>query len=72
MITRNRVKTEEQASTCLDQTTQHLKVKLSLGKKVLIRPKGTQQPALTVCSNSHVVLAFTSDDLMGVAVTVWT
>ena len=43
---------------CLDQTTQHLKV---------TRPRGTQQSAPTVRSDSRVVSAATSDLLMGAA-----
>lgn len=45
--------------TCLNQKTQHLRVKVSTS------PKGTQQSASAFRSDSYVVLATTSDDLMG-------
>ena len=57
-IIRNRENQEQAYIARLDQTTQHLKV------KVLIRPKGTQQSALAPLSDSHIASASTSDCLI--------
>ena len=63
---------QESAAISFSHTTQHLKGTFSRDfTNQSTHKTGTQQSAQVVWSDSHVMLACNSDDLMGAAVVVW-